>query len=90
MAIQLPISYKWFDINSYNKITWISYYESGKDEEGKIYKMNVLVNSYTNEYKEYDIEQKNYSFECRYNELNIDSAYIKLKSLDEFKNGVDI
>ena len=90
MAINLPTNYKGFNLNAYYKITWVSFSEKWKDEQGnKTYNLKLLVNSFTDESKEFDICQKDYNFETNYSWLNIDNWYTLLKGLTEFKEAVD-
>jgi len=90
MALLMNTAYKGFDLNAYYKITWVSFNEKWKDELGnKIYNMTLLVNSFTDDTKEYDICQKDYNFETNYAWLNIDNWYTLLKWLAEFATATD-
>ena len=84
------IIYKGLPITAYYKVTEVKINECWSDEVWKLYTAKVLVNSYTSETKEYDIEQKEYEFKnLRENQFTLTACYEWLKMLPEFENSID-
>ena len=78
--------------SAYYKITSTKTDEAWEDELGKIYTVTVFVNSYTNDTKEFDIEQRNYYLEWfREAELSLTNIYTRLISeIPEFEWVINI
>lgn len=77
--------------DTYIKISWMLIKETGNDELWKIYSLEVQIDYYTNETKTYHFSQIVEKLEwLRYEELSLDNAYIKIKTLDKFKDFEDI
>lgn len=65
--------------NTYFKITSTNIDETGEDEKGKLYRVSVTVNSFTDETKKYDLKQHTYYLEnFRENELSLPNIYTRL------------
>lgn len=91
MSLQKEINYKGFTTPACYKITWISITEQEKIDWVKTYKALLLINSYTDLTKEYDIEQVNVPLTWLYEvELNLPTYYSKLKELEVYKDSLDI
>lgn len=88
--LKKDITYKGLPITAFYKITSVNIVETWSDEQGKLYTAKVLVNSYTDNSKEFDIEQKDYEFkDIRENQFTLSDCYLWLKSLEEFNLAVD-
>ena len=73
--------------NTYVKAGGMLIRETWSDEVGKLYSMEVQVDFYTNETKEYHFSQKMAKFEnLRIEELTLENAYAKLIESEEFKD----
>lgn len=86
MAITKEINFFGFPTNDYVKITWALIKEDKKDEEwNKLYSVELQVDRYTNDTKEYHYSQEIYKIEDLYEEeLNFAKFYEKLKTNDKF------
>lgn len=70
-----------FTTDIYAKITGVDVRESGQDDGGKLYTVNIIVNYYTDSTKQYDYRQDIESFnDIRVTQLTVASLYELLKS----------
>ena len=85
MALTKLINFYGFDTNCYVKISGMLIKESGSDEQGKKYDLELQIDSYTNDTKSHHFSQTTKKFsELRINEITIDNGYAKLKETEEF------
>lgn len=92
MAIKKAKTFKGIELNNaYHKITSTSFTETWSDEKWKLYQGIVTVNSYTDETKDYDLEQKSYIFkELRETENTLERMYILLSKEEDFNWGENV
>jgi len=92
MALKKTRIFKGIELrNAYHKITSVNVTETWEDETWKLYTTSVQVNSYTDETKEYDLEQRSYYFKKLREQDNVLSTlYWKLKLEKDFEWSIDL
>lgn len=100
MSLQATTEFKWLTINTtVYKIIWFNCLEKILDKNWnkiinkkwvKTYEINLNVKCYTNEIKEFELSQEIFTFETDLNWLNIENWYNLLKTLDKFKESIDL
>jgi hypothetical protein len=91
MAITISGKVLWFDADIYVKISGVTITESGANEQGKLYKVDVLVNYYTNSTKEYSYKQEvKYFNDVQTTSFTIAGIYELLKTTEEFSESIDL
>lgn len=83
--IKLNTTYKWIPADLFYKINTITFWENWKDEQWKVYQALVLLYTYSDINKINYVEPKELIIaNLRLNELNLETAYNKIKELEEF------
>jgi len=92
MAITKSKTYKGINIpEAYYKITSLTIIEDWTDEAWKLYKATANINSYTNNTKEYDIDQKTYVIKgLKENELTYKKIYSEVMKEEDFMWWVEV
>lgn len=82
--------YKGIPLEAFYKVSNVFITETWSDEVGKLYSAEVLVNSFTSETKEFDIEQRSFKFNnIREEQFSLTACYAWLKQLPEFAEAID-
>jgi len=92
MSLQIETTFKGLNIPAaYSKITTVIITEETNNSEIKTYKTDITVNTYTDNTKEFDIEQRTYSFEWITEEqFTLPASYEALKTLPDFEWAIDV
>lgn len=81
----------WFTTDLYVKIPWIEYIESWVDKDWKLYDCKFLIDIFTNETKQYKVEQKHWNVKnLRIEQCNLEYLYSELKKQEDFKTFLDV
>jgi len=76
---------------AYSKITGVNIRESGSNETGKLYSVELLVNDFTDDTKEYSFQQRNFQFnDVQVTTFTVGGMYDLLKTKEEFSESIDL
>lgn len=92
MALQRTFTTLWMEITTaYSKIVEIFTSEEKTEAETKTYKIWVTVKTFTNDTKEYEVDNHTYYFEwLKETELNLPNLYELLKQEEWFINSQNV
>ncbi len=76
---------------AYVKITGVQITETGSNESGKLYQVNVVVNFFSDSTKEFSYKQLSFVFnDVQTSSFTVGGMYDLLKTKEEFSSALDI